>query len=73
MFLKTRKSITDLEKLEAVLEYLKQEEKRWKLAASLAGKENPSERHTHRLRYLEEQIALTSAYIAVEKINPHPK
>ncbi len=73
MFFKTRKSITEVEKLDAILEYLNYEMTRWMLSASPSASQSHNDKVNARIMYLEEQIALTSARLAVEKINPNQK
>jgi len=70
MFFKTRKTITDAEKLDAVLEYLLAEKERWE---GNVVKHGEAPKYSARLQYLEEQIALTSARRALENINPNAK
>ena len=72
MFLKTRK-ITEVEKLDIILEYLNKEKTRWTLVASDTTSQSHTDKVNARLMYLEEQIALTAAYRAVENINPNKK
>jgi len=73
MFFKTRKTITEVEKLDAILEYLNYEMDRWMLSASPSASQSHTDKVNARIMYLEEQIALTSARLAVEKINPNQK
>jgi hypothetical protein len=70
MFFKTRKPITEVEKLDAILEYLHAEMTRWQLSASPAASESHTNKVNARIMYLEEQIALTTAYRAVENMRP---
>jgi hypothetical protein len=73
MFFKTRKPITEVEKLDAILEYLNAEMTRWQNSKTLAGHLVTKEyinKVDHRIMYLEEQIVLTSAKRALENINP---
>lgn len=70
MIFKTRKPITEVEKLDAILEYLNAEMTRWQLSASPAASQSHADKVNARIMYLEEQIALTSAKRAVENIRP---
>ena len=75
MFFKTRKPITEAEKLDAILEYLNNEMTRWQLCArpdttAIPGRTEYVNKVNARIMYLEEQIALTTARRAVEQIRP---
>lgn len=71
MFFKKTRKITELEKLDAILEYLNNEMTRWQLNVSPATSKSHADKVNARIMYLEEQIALISAKRAVE--NPRPK
>jgi hypothetical protein len=70
MFFKIRKPITEVEKLDAILEYLQAEMTRWQRSASPTASESHATKVNARIEYLEEQIALTTARRAVENIRP---
>jgi len=74
MFFKTRQ-ITEIEKLDAILEYLNNEMTRWQSCVrpdttAIPGRPEYVNKVNARIMYLEEQIALISAKHAVEKIRP---